>query len=207
MKIVFFGDSITDMGRDRNTDKTTYALGEGYVFLAAGELLKKDPAGYEILNRGIAGDRVPDLYARIKRDVWNAEPDVLSILVGINDVWHECNGNGVEIDRYEKVYRMTIEDTLKKLPEIKIILCEPFVLRCAATEADFDVMSEVREYAEVVKKLAEEYGLTFVPLQKKFDEAAAKYGAEKFLHDGVHPDVAGAKLIADAWLEAFGKLK
>ena len=89
MKIVLFGDSITDMARNRDVNAQVGEYGFGYPFFVAGELLSEDPKGYKIYNRGISGDRTVDLYARIKRDVWNIEPDVLSILIGINDIWHD----------------------------------------------------------------------------------------------------------------------
>ena len=102
---------------------------------------------------------------------------------------------------------MLIEDTKKVLPDVKIVLCEPFVLEGSATvEEGTDKVQrffEVYKYAAVVKKLAEEYGLYFLPLQKKLSEAAEKYGAENYLYDGVHPMVAGAKLIADEWVKLF----
>ena len=208
MKIVMFGDSITDAGRDRAIDYGLYSYGHGYVKFVAGELLFKDPEEYKILNRGISGNRVVDLYARIKADVWNEQPDVLSILIGINDIWHEVScGNGVDIVRFEKVYRMLIEDTLQRLPNLKIILCEPFVLTGSATgEADgdsFKKFSEVRTYAKVVKKIAEDYGLYFLPLQEILAEAAKKWHPSAILADGVHPAMAGAKLIANEWLSCF----
>ena len=210
MKILFYGDSITDMGRNREANKSTdiWSYGSGYPMFAAGSLYGENPQKYEVVNRGISGNRVVDLYARIKADVWNLQPDVLSILIGVNDVWHEIgNKNGVELDRFEKVYRMMIEDTKKVLPDVKIVLCEPFVLEGSATVEEgtdkFQRFCEVYKYAEVVKKLAEEYGLYFLPLQKKLSEAAEKFGAEKYLYDGVHPMVAGAKLIADEWVKLF----
>ena len=80
-------------------------------------MLKDDPTKHEIFNRGISGNRVVDLYARIKSDVWNLKPDVLSILVGVNDVWHELDiANGVDIERYERIYGMMLEETLERLP-------------------------------------------------------------------------------------------
>lgn len=205
MKIVLFGDSITDMGRDRSSDLGAFSYGHGYSNVVASQLLKSNPLRYEIYNHGISGDRSVDLYARIKRDVWNLKPDVLSILIGVNDVWHDLgeNPNGVDIVRYEKVYRMIIEETKERLPDVKFILCEPFVLKGEATKEDYDMFLKVREYAKVVKLLAEEYSLHFLPLQKNLDEAAEKFGADKFLYDGVHPSLAGAGLIADAWLKLF----
>lgn len=210
MRILFFGDSITDMGRSREANKSTdiWSYGSGYPMFAAGSLYGENPQKYEVINRGISGNRVVDLYARMKADVWNLQPDVLSILIGINDVWHEISGkNGVELDRFEKIYRLMIEDTKKVLPDLKIVLCEPFVLEGGATAEEgtdkFQRFCEVYKYAAVVKKLAKEYGLYFLPLQEKFNEAAAKFGARYYLYDGVHPMVAGAKLIADEWVKLF----
>lgn len=205
-KILFYGDSITDMCRRyEESISGIYSYGSGYVFFATGDLLKKDPTRYEIINRGVSGNRIVDLYARIKKDVWNHQPDVLSILIGINDIWHELseNKNGVDLERFEKVYRMLIEDTLERLPNIQIILCEPFVLHGGATDEQFEAFSEVKKYAKVVKKLAEEYHLHFLPLQEKLDEVAAKFGASYYLYDGVHPAVSGARLIADEWMHLF----
>lgn len=209
MKILFFGDSITDMGRNRDASvDEIWKFGNGYPFLAASALYRENPLQYQVVNRGIAGDRIVDLYARIKCDVWNEHPDVLSILVGINDIWHEADFcNGVEQDRFEKVYAMLIEDTLRRLPNVKIILCEPFVLRGKATAAQFDKLVEVYEYAKIVKRLAEKYGLYFLPLQEKFNAAAKKFGAEKYLYDGAHPAVAGATLIADEWVKLFKSIR
>ena len=204
MKIVFFGDSITDMARSRDCDGKAFGYGVGYVNSVASTLKYENPEAYEIINRGNSGHRIVDLYARVKADVWNHNPDVISILIGINDVWHEIyGGNGVDIVRFEKMYRMLLEDTRKQLPNVKFILCEPFVLKGAATEEKYDAFCEVKKYAAVVEKLAEEFSAPFVALQDKFDEAAAKHGAAHYLYDGVHPDIAGGKLIAEEWLKVF----
>ncbi|MBP5308085.1 MAG: SGNH/GDSL hydrolase family protein [Clostridia bacterium] len=205
MKILFFGDSITDMCRNREPNiPAIWTYGNGYPFVVASELFRKNPLKHTIINRGISGNRVVDLYARIKADVWNEQPDVLSILIGINDLWHEVDyGNGVDLVRWEKVYRMLIEDTLKRLPDVKIIICEPFVLYSPMIEKAYPTLKEVVGYSAVAKKLAAEYGLYFLPLQKKFDEAAEKFGVEPYLFDGVHPDIAGATLIADEWVKLF----
>lgn len=206
MKILMYGDSITDAGRDRNRDYALESYGHGYVKFVAGELLFDDPKKYQILNRGISGNRIVDLYARVKADVWNHEPDVLSILIGINDIWHEIGGkNGVDIVRFERMYRMLIEDTLERLPNVKIVLCEPFVLEGSATCEHMSEFLEIKEYAKVVKRLAEEYDLYFLPLQEKLETAAEKYSPELYLADGVHPAMAGAKLIAAEWLNLFKK--
>ena len=204
MKILFFGDSITDMARNPNQDFTVSSYGYGYPIFVTGELHYNEPQKHEIINRGISGNRIVDLYARIKKDVWNLQPDVLSILIGINDIWHELDfQNGVDLERWEKIYRMLIEDTKKVLPDLKIIVCEPFVLKGTATEEKFEQFLQVKEYAKVAKKIAEDYNLAFLPLQEKFDKAAEENGAAYYLYDGVHPSVAGAKLIAEEWLKLF----
>ena len=205
MKILFFGDSITDAGRDKEDLNSENRFGNGFVKCAVNELVSQGST-HEFINRGISGNRIVDLYARIKCDCWNLKPDVLSILIGVNDIWHEIETqNGVELDRFEKVYRMLLEDTVKRLPNVKIILCEPFVLKGVATVNEGDKWQRflaVYEYASVVKKLAEEYGLYFLPLQEKLSKVAGDTPSE-YLTDGVHPAPQGAKLIADEWIKCF----
>ncbi|MBO5240088.1 MAG: SGNH/GDSL hydrolase family protein [Clostridia bacterium] len=204
MKILFFGDSITDASRNKEADFNLNSYGYGYVRSVAGTLLGEAPDQYQIINRGISGNRVVDLYSRIKIDCWNLAPDVLNILIGVNDVWHEvAKNNGVDLGRFENVYRMILEETKERLPNVKIILCEPFVLKGSATEERYDEFLQVKEYAKVVKKLADEYGCYFLPLQEKVDAFAGKYGVEVCLVDGVHPAIGGAQLIANEWLKLF----
>ena len=202
MKILFFGDSITDAGRDYVSDVSENALGFGYV--AEISKMLADKTDYQIINRGISGNRVVDLYARIKCDVWNLEPDVLSIYIGVNDLWHELAvQNGVDVERFEKVYRMLIEDTKKRLPNVKMMLIAPYVVKGEATKDQWPLWAELKDYEAVVEKLAKEYGICYIALQSVFDENAAKDGIEKYSVDGVHPVEAGAKLIANEWLKAF----
>ena len=204
MKILFYGDSITDAGRARDIDVPNQQLGGGYVSYVANQLLERSLSDYDIYNRGIGGNRVVDLYARIKCDCWNLCPDVLSIHIGVNDVWHEIQRrNGVELDRFENIYRIMLKETIAALPNTRIMICEPFVLRGTATDEKFDRFLAVKEYAAVAKKLAEEFSLTFVPLQQAFDEAGAKYGNDVILRDGVHPTMKGAVIFGNQWLKAF----
>ena len=209
MKILFYGDSITDAGRNKDSKASHNSLyGFGYVMQVLGRLYEKSPVDYEVINTGISGNRIVDLYARAKIDLWNHQPDLISILIGINDIWHEVERqNGVEPDRFERVYRMLIEDTKARVPGAKILLCEPFALVGAATEEHWAEFSEVAKYAEIVKKLAKDFDLYFLPLQAKLDEAAAKYGNATFLYDGVHPSVQGATLIANEWMKKFEEIE
>ena len=212
MRILFLGDSITDAARNRENTTGLGGLGFGFVRSLAEKLIGECPNKHEVINRGDGGNRIVDVYSRIKRDCWNLEPDLISILIGINDVWHEFGGqNGVELDRFETVYRMLIEDTKKRLPNVKMMLLEPFTLEGVATENvknepdRYERFLVVCDYAKVVKKLAEEYGLIFVPLQEKFTEGAKKYGAKYYLSDGIHPWFGGATLIAEEWYKTFEK--
>ena len=212
MKILFQGDSITDAGRRKETN----CLGTGYPVMISGELGAHYPGKYSFVNKGISGNRIVDIYARIKVDGWNLEPDVFSLLIGVNDVWHEFgNQNGVEPERFEKVYRMLIEDTKAKLPGVKFILMEPFVLPGEATvnteehPARWEYFRKETDLrAAAAKRIAQKHNLTFVPLQEMFDKANADAPAMGYwLRDGVHPTFAGHALIKNAWLKAFEQMK
>ena len=203
MKILFFGDSITDARRGRESAFND-RFGVGFVMQVAGELLLENPLKYEIINRGIGGERIVDLYARIKKDVWNENPDVLTILEGINDISHDVwHNNGVEFERWIQMYQKLLEETREKLPDTKIIVAEPFVLRGEISNKDFNEYDKIRERSKALKNLVEGLGLLFLPLQSIIDEKAEKYGENIVLADGVHPTVYGAKLIAQEWLKLF----
>ena len=203
---VFQGDSITDAGRNRDND--TYR-GNGYPTLVAADLGYQYPGEIAFLNRGVSGDRVVDVNARIRRDLINLRPDYLSILIGINDVWHELSSrNGVNNTKFYKTYCDIIEETLAMCPGVKIFILEPFVLKGPATEGDWGVFDrETRMRAASAKKVAEKYGLTFVPLQDTFDAMSEKAPTTYWLHDGVHPTAMGHRVIANALEEAFQKMK
>ena len=167
------------------------------------------PGKYSFLNRGVGGDRVVDLYARWKRDCLNWKPDILSILVGINDVWHEVSrSNGVETEKFEFVYDALLKETTRELPEVKLIILEPFVLPGAATQEHWDYFAvEVPKRAAVAKRVAQKYGAVFVQTQALFDQVYEEAaGAETWLVDGVHPTAAGHALLAREWLKAFERL-
>lgn len=205
-KILFQGDSITDAGR--TTTNGGDALGAGYPLFIASELMMNDPS-IQVINRGISGNRVVDLFARWKADCLNLNPDVLSILIGVNDVWHErlCN-NGVEAEKFELVYRLLIEETLKKLPNIKIILMGAFLTEGTVAEGDdWQTFSdEVKIRRQITEKLAKEYNLTYIDLQKVFDGALKTAPASHWTAEGVHPSPQGHALIKKAWLDAYKNL-
>jgi lysophospholipase L1-like esterase len=198
MKILFQGDSITDCGRGNG-------LGQGYPLLVSARLGLDAPDKYEFLNFGISGNRVVDVYARIKKDGWNHEPDVFSILIGINDVWHELGGqNGVEADRFYTVLKMLADDTIARFPKIRMIFMEPFTLNTGVVAENWDYFREETALrARAVERVARETNQLYLPLQNLFDAACEKADASYWLRDGVHPTAAGHQMIADAWLDLF----
>ena len=211
--IVFQGDSITDAGRDREKNVST---GRGYATLVKAQLSAEEPYQYQFYNRGISGNRVVDLYARIKIDMINLKPDYMSILIGVNDVWHEvAKQNGVDAEKYEMVYGLLIEELKQALPQLKIMILEPFVLKGTATVSTEEnperweyFSREVPLRAAAAKRIAEKYDLLFVPLQEMFTAAEATAPAPGYwLRDGVHPTIAGHELIKQAWLKAFQQLR
>ena len=170
MKILFQGDSVTDAGRIRDNESS---MGGGYALLIKASLGHEAPGKYEFVNRGISGNRIVDIYARIRNDIINLKPDVMSILIGVNDVWHEFyeSPNGVNQDKYYKIYDMLIEEVKAALPNIKIMIMGPFVLKASATEEKWDGFStETKKRAEMAKKIADKYNLPFIELQAGFDE-------------------------------------
>ena len=203
--ILFQGDSITDAHRSRENNSN---CGIGYPTLVASEIGYEFPNKYNFLNRGISGDRVVDLYARIKSDIINLKPDIMSILIGVNDVWHEIGWeNGVDTAKYEKIYNMLIEEIKSALPEVKIMILEPFVLEGGATREQYGCFrSGVEEKAAAARRVAEKNSLKFIPLMKKFDDAYKKAPSGYFLGDGVHPTAMGHELIKREWIKAFKEL-
>ena len=208
MKIVFLGDSITDLGRNYSApDGSPAALGNGYVMFITRKLLSENPIKYQIINRGISGNRIVDLYARIRKDVWNLNPDVLNIYVGTNDNNFDGNDNGVDLKRWEKVYRAILDETLERFPKIKIIICLPFVIHGNRTDEAYKNDLQVLSYVQKGKELAEEYGIPYIELQDKMVAAAGKYGDDIVAPDGIHPNVYGSNIIAEEWLKVFEKLE
>jgi acyl-CoA thioesterase I len=191
--VIFIGDSVTDCGR---RDDAPGFLGDGYVRMIAERLPDR-----RVINVGINGNRVVDLRDRWHIDVTEQNPDVLSVLVGINDTWRRYDENDpTSAAAFEADYRAILEQTVPLAP--KLILVEPFVL--PVTEEQEHWHDDLDEKRAVVARLASEFGAEFVPLQSLLARAAEAYGAKAFADDGVHPTELGHRLIAEAWLEASG---
>jgi lysophospholipase L1-like esterase len=205
--ILFQGDSITDAYRKRDVKvpNEIRALGNGYVFLTAGELLSRHASlKLNIYNRGISGNKVHQLAERWEEDCLNLKPDVLSVLIGVNDYWHKRNG---EYDGTVKVYRddymALIERTKKALPDVRLIICEPFAIT-GTTAVDDTWFPEFKGYQDAAREVADRFGAVFIPFQSLFDKARAKASGDYWAPDGVHPSIAGAQLMATTLLKVVG---
>jgi lysophospholipase L1-like esterase len=198
--VLFQGDSITDSGRSRTrtTANSDGALGNGYPLLIAAPMLRDAPtAGWRFFNRGISGNRVPDLQARWEADTIALAPDILSVLIGVNDYWHTRDGNssGTVAD-YESQFTALLEGTRAALPTLRIVVLEPFVLRTGFVDDTWFPEFDARRAAAL--RVASRTKSTFVPLHDRFTEAARETGPEYWAADGVHPSPAGHALIAEA---------
>lgn len=203
--ILFQGDSITDAGREREKQLPNFAgsFGSGYALLAASALLNSTPEkGFQIFNRGVGGNKVYQLSDRWQKDCFDLRPQVLSILVGVNDYWHTLSGKyDGTIEKYESDYRQLLSLTKKMLPDVHLVIGEPFaVLGCSAVDEKW--FPKFDSYREIAKKLAAEFGAVFIPYQSIFNEALNYAPGKYWTPDGVHPSMAGASLMAEAWLKA-----
>ena len=202
--IVFQGDSITDAGRNRDSAEPNAAgaLGSGYPLLVASAVLAARPAsGLRFYNRGISGNKVPDLQQRWTADTVNLHPDVLSILIGVNDFWHKLDhGYNGTVQDYEQQYTALLAETRSALPRVQLIVFEPFVLRTGAVDARW--FPEFDQRRAAAARVATHARATFVPLQSIFNQRARTAPPEYWAADGVHPTPAGHAVIAEHWRRA-----
>lgn len=204
-KILFQGDSITDAGRNKENHgfNSPSILGGGYAFLAAAELLHQHAdKQLQIYNKGISGNKVFQLADRWDKDCLEIQPNVLSILIGVNDYWHKHNGNyDGTVEVYQKDLTALLERTKNQLPNVKLIICEPFAVK-GVKAVDDTWYPEFDSYRAAAKEIASASGAVFVPFQKVFDQAEKVAPGSYWTTDGVHPSLAGSQLMAQAWLKA-----
>lgn len=202
--ILFQGDSITDAGRNKqNTEPNNgNALGNGYAFLTASYLLNKYAnLGLTIHNRGISGNKVPQLAERWDKDCLDLKPNVMSIMIGVNDFWHTLGGNyqGTP-ESYEKEYMALLERTRKALPNLQLICIEPYGVQAAGGAVNEKWYPAFNAYREAAARVAKAYADVFIPMQSIFDKVQPLASNKHWAGDGVHPSLAGASLLSEAWL-------
>ena len=202
MKILFQGDSVTDAGRDRSQSAD---MGEGYPRYASAMIQDSYPdTEFEFVNLGISGNRTEHLMARLESDFIEVQPDIVSIMIGINDVWHHYS-HGIETtdEQFEKNYR-TVLDAVKSRTNARILMIQPFLLE-TVDPAKQVLCEELARKQQIISRLVEEYADVYLPLDEvlhtEADEEPAYYSA-----DGVHPTPDGACCIGEAYLRAVAPL-
>ena len=201
--ILFQGDSITDGNRSRNTD-WNHVMGHGYQYIIASKLWYELPEKrLRIFNRGISGNTVMDLAARWNQDTLLLKPDVLSILIGVNDTEAFIKGNeNFSAEQYQKNYDELLQNTKQQLPGVQLVLCEPFILPVGRMKENMATYErEIKLRQQAVKDLAGIYNAVFVPFQAAFNMALQKAPPEYWIWDGIHPMPAGHELMAREWLK------
>lgn len=200
-RILFQGDSITDGNRGRSADPN-HILGHGYAFIIAA----KHGAGFpalqlDFMNRGVSGNTVLDLEKRWSKDTLELKPDLLSVLIGVND-----QGRGIPLEQYEQVYDKLLTDAKSANPNLKLVLCEPFGLPVGKRAENWEPWAEgLRQRQAIVAKLAQKHGAALVRFQRAFDDAVKRAPAAHWIWDGVHPTYNGHQIMADEWERAVAQ--
>jgi lysophospholipase L1-like esterase len=200
--ILFIGDSITDADRNRQAYKP---FGFGYVHFIAYMLLAKYPTyNLNIINRGINGNTITDLKNRWQRDCIDHNPGILSILIGVNDVWRRVEegdmSGAADLGEYDSTYRLLVAQAKQKCNS-QLVICEPFMF---CDDLINPMFQELRHYVEIVRKIAADFNAVLVPLQKLIDEQIDTVASEKWSDDMMHPHIWVHCWIAQQWLLSTG---
>lgn len=203
MRILFQGDSITDAERDK---RDFHQMGKGYPKYAAKMLSEQHPEiPFEFINLGVGGNRTDQLFDRLYPDAIALKPDIISILMGINDIWHRHFSEPVETtdEQFEVNYRSILKH-LREQTQAKIVIIAPFLLDCDDKEP---VREDLKTILPIVRKLAKEYADVYIPLDQIFEEALKTQPEPKYYSaDGVHPNDQGAQFVGKIYAEYVGKL-
>jgi lysophospholipase L1-like esterase len=207
LNFLFQGDSITDGNRGRSNDPN-HIMGHGYAFSIASRLGAAFPEKANLFyNRGISGNKITDLEHRWQTDTIDLKPDVLSVLIGINDTDSVLRQqNVVTAEKYEEVYRSLLTQTRTQLPNCIFVLCEPFILPVGRVKENWTLFNDdLQKRQQAVHRLSKEFKTIFVPLQKIFNAAVERAAADYWMWDGIHPTYSGHELITNEWLKQATK--
>lgn len=194
-RVLFQGDSITDGNRGRSADPN-HILGHGYVFIVSARHGAAFPESkLEFINRGVSGNTVLELEKRWQKEALDVKPDVLSILIGVND-----SGRKIPLAEFEQVYDKLLTSARAANPQLKLVLCEPFWLdHTATTPAKGSPNADIVSRQEIVAKLATKHHAALVHFQRALDDACQRAPATHWIWDGVHPTYSGHQILADEW--------
>jgi lysophospholipase L1-like esterase len=200
-RILFQGDSITALGRGMTADPN-HILGHSYVFLIAAKYGAMLPQrNLVFINSAIGGNKLADMAARWQADTLDLKPDLLSILIGINDVGHD-----IPFEQFEPAYDKILAASVAANPKLRIVLGEPFTLPVGKRKDDWEHWhAEVQKRQQVVAKLAVKYHSALVQYQRVFDDACRRAPAEYWIWDAVHPTYSGHQLMADEWVRTVNE--
>ena len=202
IRILFQGDSITDAGRDK---RNYYDLGLGYPKYVAEHIRSAYPdCDFEFINLGISGNRTCQLFDRLYAEGITQQPDVISILIGINDIWHRHSARILTTDEQLLLNYREILKRLKSETNAKIVILAPFLLDCTDKE---DIRTDLLRILPAIRALADEFADVFIPLDALLDEAMKTQPEPHYYSgDGVHPNGNGAAFIGKAYAEAISHL-
>jgi lysophospholipase L1-like esterase len=208
LTFLFQGDSITDGNRGRSLDPN-HIMGHGYAFSVASRIGADFPeAGFTFYNRGISGHKITDLKKRWETDTLNLKPDVLSILIGINDTGATINkpAEATTTEEFENIYRSLLNDCQRANPEILFVLGIPFVYPVGKRAENFELWrNDTNNRQVVIRKLAGEFDAVLIDYPAVFDKAIQKAPIDYWIWDGVHPTVFAHELMAREWMKQVGK--
>ena len=197
-KIVFLGDSITDSGRNYNDIDS---VGIDYVSMIKQQLCCKK---YHVINKGIAGNKIADLYGRLQKDCIDLKPDIVCILIGINDVWHfmkeQYYNIEKEMERFQNIYESMVLE-IKNVGINTVIVLEPFVLPQVEQHKKWRNDLDLRIH--IIRNIAKKYQCLFVPIDGEINVCGIHYGYKLYSEDGVHPTQKEHELIAQQFLKLF----
>ena len=203
IKLLFQGDSITDAGRDK---RNYYDLGNGYPKFAASIIAEKyADTSFEFINLGISGNRTGQLFDRFYSDGIALQPDIISILIGINDIWHRCSPNYIlTTDEQIALNYREILKRIRRETNAKIVILSPYVLDSEDKEP---MKKELSTVLPIIRELADEFADAYVPLDELFEKAMETQPEPRYYSaDGVHPNENGAKFIAEHYALAIDKI-
>lgn len=223
-RVLFIGDSITDGGwgggdakpsSERNHWDMNHIFGSGYMYLCATYYMANFPEKeYEFFNRGISANTLKDLKDRWEEDIIKEKPDILSVLIGTNDInnyMYSGNNNSFDFKTWENDYRLLLDRALRANPKLKLVLGAPFVSKTGSMRKSKDYEkrdSLIRRCGSIVEKIAKDYNAVYLPYQDMFDQVIKKYPTSKdtyWIWDGIHPTPAGHKKMADLWIQEVDK--
>ncbi|SFC66494.1 SGNH/GDSL hydrolase family protein [Spirosoma endophyticum] len=201
---LFQGDSITDGNRGRNADPN-HIMGHGYAFSVASRIGADFPErDFAFYNRGVSGNKITDLQKRWQTDTLDLKPDVLSILIGINDTAATISkpAEATTLEQFETIYRSLLEESRRSNPDVLFVLGIPFVYPVGKRTENWERWrDDTANRQAVVRKLAAEYNAVVVDYPAVLDKAIAQKKAEYWVWDGIHPTVFAHELMAREWIK------